>query len=525
VWYALRPGLDGAPLNQSNLPIARGAHRGELASRRAGRQLIVGVDGALQAGVALLAASALVLVTGILLERWHFPAELEWMEGGSLGHVVRIANGEPLFVEPSPDWVPFIYHPFYYYASWVASWFFGLGLPALRFVSLLGYVATLYGLCRFTWSATHSRIAALIAPAAYAATFELSGSWFDIARVDSLAQGLFMLGLLAVRGRSRRAQLGAATLFYLCFLSKQTTLGMFAPAIAWALVRRGREAWIAAGALAVASGLSVAWMQHSSGGWYWYYCFELPSTHAWAPSMWIDFWRLDLAPVWPVFVILLVAGALAVARPLQWFRELAFEDTALATVSLLGALIVSWFSRLHVGGFLNVLLPGFAALALSLGVAVGRAHQSNRYLGWCFLALVGAQLWMLDFAREPHLVNDDDWQAADRVRSAVAAIDGDVYAPEASSFVIAAGKRPPPHAVAIADVLRGGTSAPRRHFLSALEGAVAERRFSAILLSGVAISGSTTRILNRGYRVSERLLGPETRTGVKTRVNRILRPR
>jgi hypothetical protein len=476
------------------------------------------IDVALQLGVALLAARSFAVVARILLNRWDFPAELEWMEGGSLGHVARIAKGAPFYVKPSPDWVPFLYHPLYYYASWIASWFVGLSLPALRLVSLAGHAATLCALSALTWAATQSAIASFAAPALYTASFEVVGAWFDIARVDSFAQGLFMLGVLAVRRRSLRAQLAAAGLFYLCFMSKQTELVTMAPVVLWALVKRGRPAWIAAGVLASISMISVAVMQLVSKGWYGYYCVDLPRAHSWLSHMWKEFWTSDLRPLWPTLGALLMA-AVIVAR-----RRLRYAETGLAMAVLGGGLVTSWFSRLHTGGYLNVLMPCFASAALCSGLAIGHARAASRGAGWVVLAFSAAQLWILRFDPERHEVGERDRRAAEQVRAAIADIAGDVYAPEASSYLIATGKEPRPHAVAIADILRGGGDEPRNKFLAELEAAVASRRFSAVVLADVNINGSTIDVLEAGYALAQSLEGPETRTGVRAHVDRLLLP-
>ena len=73
----------------------------------------------------LVAFSALILV--LLLQtaggRLFHPYDLEWMEGGMLVHALRVQQGLPLYVQPSADFVPFIYPPLYH---WLVA---ALGLP------------------------------------------------------------------------------------------------------------------------------------------------------------------------------------------------------------------------------------------------------------------------------------------------------------------------------------------------------------------------------------------------------------
>ena len=58
------------------------------------RSLRRGLDAALLLAITGLAANALWLVARVVFNRWDFPAEIEWLEGGMLGHVARIARGE-----------------------------------------------------------------------------------------------------------------------------------------------------------------------------------------------------------------------------------------------------------------------------------------------------------------------------------------------------------------------------------------------------------------------------------------------
>lgn len=64
--------------------------------------------------VPALAAASLVLnvVRGFLARRTH-PFDLEWMEGGMLAHAWRIVHGLPLYPEPGPEWIPYVYPPGY----------------------------------------------------------------------------------------------------------------------------------------------------------------------------------------------------------------------------------------------------------------------------------------------------------------------------------------------------------------------------------------------------------------------------
>ena len=93
---------------------------------------------------AWLLAGLCALVLSHLLysfwNRWDYAFDLEWMEGGMLVHVDRLRQGQGLYVEPSADFVPYIYPPLY---PWVLS---VLGEPSYavgRCVSILGTFAAM----------------------------------------------------------------------------------------------------------------------------------------------------------------------------------------------------------------------------------------------------------------------------------------------------------------------------------------------------------------------------------------------
>ena len=87
-----------------------------------------------------LAALCVLFVLGFLALaalRVTYPFELEWQEGGMLDHVLRVLAGQPLYVEPSLEFIAFPYTPLYFHVSALACKVLGVGLPALRVVSIL----------------------------------------------------------------------------------------------------------------------------------------------------------------------------------------------------------------------------------------------------------------------------------------------------------------------------------------------------------------------------------------------------
>ena len=143
----------------------------------------------------------------VALLRLSYPFDLEWMEGGSVDHVVRVLAGQPLYVAPQVTFIPYEYPPLYFWLSAAVARLTGVGYLPLRLVSLVSTLAVFWCLARLVLEETGRWLPGLLAAGLYAATFRASGAWFDLARVDSLLLALFLWGLVIIR--TRRSQAGS----------------------------------------------------------------------------------------------------------------------------------------------------------------------------------------------------------------------------------------------------------------------------------------------------------------------------
>lgn len=307
-----------------------------------------------------------VLFLCLAFRRLTHPFELEWMEGGTVDHVRRILDGKPLYVHPTLEFVPFIYTPLYYYVCALFAKVLGIGFFPLRlvsFLSSLGCMALIFMLVR---RETKSAPGALLAACFYAACFHVGGAWFDVARVDALFMALLLAGVYILR-RSERpgAHAAAALLFFLSFLTKQSALVVAAPLGLYCLaLRPWPRKLVFPGVLAVAVGLSTVLFNALTGGWYGYYVFDLPRQHPVETLTWKTFWTLDILP-WVSFALALLLIYLINAAWRRRWCDLWFFGLALG-----GMMACGWGSRLHSGGYNNVLLPAYAALAIALGLGL-----------------------------------------------------------------------------------------------------------------------------------------------------------
>jgi hypothetical protein len=62
----------------------------------------------LEFGLGAAAVGYLAVYVAIALLRIRYPFDLEWMEGALIDHVRRIVDGQPIYVGPSLDFIPFL---------------------------------------------------------------------------------------------------------------------------------------------------------------------------------------------------------------------------------------------------------------------------------------------------------------------------------------------------------------------------------------------------------------------------------
>lgn len=177
-------------------------------------------------GILVLLAAFAVLDIVILLFLFYnhvsFPLNLEGIELIRLQHVRRALQGLPIFVDPTPEYIPLVYQPLYYYLSIPLIWVFGDTLSTLRLVSILGSIGA--GVVIFLAVREHTRSTwwAVIAAGLFAAAYRAMDSYLDIASSDSWLIFTILLGCyLVARPRVWFLQLLGILLLTLSFWLKQ----------------------------------------------------------------------------------------------------------------------------------------------------------------------------------------------------------------------------------------------------------------------------------------------------------------
>jgi hypothetical protein len=156
---------------------------------------------------------------------------------------------------------------------------------------------------------------------------------------------------------------------------------------------------IAGATLGLLGGMTLAWLQTSSDGWFLFYTLDLPHYHPIDQRALQRFWLKDLFLTLPVLTIL-TAGffiAASLARKRTHWDALAF------IAGLIGAGLAG---RLHSFGWFNTLIPAHLALALAGPLALSllsaqawkKVWQRHAAYAICAACVI---FQTVDFARHP----------------------------------------------------------------------------------------------------------------------------
>jgi hypothetical protein len=362
--------------------------------------------------VLIVASVPLVVYVWTAAHRLGYPYELDWLEGGAVEQVARVLQGRALFTAPTLAYVSYTYPPLYTWVSAVVAELTGVGFLPLRLVSFVSSLAAFAVLWRWVVAVTADRVAATVAAGLFAATYGLSGAWFDVGRLDSLFVALTLTALwLGRRADGVRGGIAVGAVAFLAFFTKQIALVALAPALLWLVLARPRVGSAALALLATTVAGSTLVLDALTGGWYRYYVVGELAGQPWQKRMWVGFWQIDLLRhlrplAWLLCAALISSAAVGWLRHWRrrsdrrwhpptiappWARALGIEYELAAAV---GLLLAAWFSRLHTGGYVNVLIPAYAGCALLVGVGFARLRR----LGW-LTALVAVVLVLAQFAQ------------------------------------------------------------------------------------------------------------------------------
>ena len=467
--------------------------------------------------VCLTAWAFLLLYAVIAIRRVSYPFDLEWMEGAMVDHVGRIVAGKSIYTAPSVSFVPFFYSPFYYYVSAAVSFVTGVGLLPLRLVSIASSVASFWLIYLFVVKETGSRYAGLIAAGMFAATYRISGAWFDLARVDSLFLLLFLSSVFTLYSHdSTRSWVLAGVLMALAALTKQTALMMAVPIAVYMAIVNWRHAMVGAAAFAAVYGLTTLALNVWTQGWYLAYTVKMPMAvqSSGASLLSVPSFRVITRDVLGAMPI---AGAIGVASLFVWSP--LFSRATMFYLLLAGRMISSpWKMRLIQSSHDNVKIPAHACFAILMALAAYHLPRLAPGIGErlrIFIALLCMiQFALLAYDPWAHLPPSRNVELHERLMERIEQSDGEVYLAEHGFFPTLRGKPSHAHVWAVSDVLRSNDADAGARLVEEFRQAFEQQRFRLIITDGPLVPPLQAD-LDQWYRRAPEvgIEGPQTLTG------------
>lgn len=507
--------------------------------------------------IALPAIGQIWLLLGAFFGRVTYGYDLEWMEGGLLHHAARIRDGAGIYVEPSVDFIPYLYTPLYPALLAVLEPVAGLSYGTARTISVLsvfGLVALVYVIAMRGAGPERRGVAAIGATLGVgfiAATYPFVEGWLDIARPDSLFTLMVVGGLTALVAWSRTSSgwqgnarvACAAAILALSFFCKQTGVLYVAAGGALLVVLNYRRLPVYV-ATAGIIGLGGCWvLNQATDGWFWTYVFEVHQAHDTnMDRFWASFGNiLGEFPAMPSVVGVALLTSLAAGRRTgetpRSARTLYVWTFVFAVSCVVGAL--GWSTQwAHFNAYIPALVTGSIACATALP-ALADAFSALRPRaaptpGAPAIAIVAGAILALELVGAWWAPGDftptaADSRAGDALVEYLGSIDGEVLVPFHPWYARLANKRVFVHRMGVKDMSSVDAEARAAGRGAAwqvrdLEDWIRDARFAAIVWDDRPVDFPGVR---RAYRLDDHLpddLRPRTFTGARVRPKQVWVP-
>jgi 4-amino-4-deoxy-L-arabinose transferase-like glycosyltransferase len=422
--------------------------------------------------------------------RVRYPFHLEWEEGVFLDQTGRILNGESIYRRPTLEFVPDIYPPLYVYLSSALATILGPSFLPLRLVSFLSSLGCFSLLFLIVKKETGNSLAAIFASGLFAATFRISGAWFDIVRPDSLLLLLLLGAVYLIKCKNTvTASVFAGLLIALSLATKQSAIAISMAMMLAAMFLNWRRSIYSIGTAAVLGGIGFSLLGYRSAGWSNYFIFHLSGLYFSPMSGFIrenvfSFWSRDCIGKLPLALALAVLYLLSLLFS-RSRRNFAFYF--LTTVGMIGGAWVSW---MPLSSYCNVLIPAHAALALLAGLGmhtlfnlIGRREKRDFQLVAILAYIVCiAQFAALYYDPFQQLPKPDDPRAGQELLASFAPLKGDILCPYHNYLPSMVGKKVYPHDCVVRNVFDFASTGVKEPLRKEFIAAIREQKFGAIIL-------------------------------------------
>jgi hypothetical protein len=214
----------------------------------------------------------------LVVKRVPHPAELDYIEGVMMDHIVRLSEARPIYVEPSLDFIPLAYMPGFAFTASLLVHVFGAELWVPRLVSCGAMIVLAFLVAFIVRRETRSTSLAAAGAGLLFASFGVTGGYYDVARPDSLMLMLAISGVAILRFTStpRGAWLSALVLTA-AFFTKQHAIWFALAAVCHLYFTDRRRLTHFAGALVLGCCGGYLALSLWLGPWFSYFTWNEPS--------------------------------------------------------------------------------------------------------------------------------------------------------------------------------------------------------------------------------------------------------
>jgi hypothetical protein len=222
-------------------------------------------------------------------------------------------------------------------------------------------------------------------------------------------------------------------------------------------------------------------MNHISNGWYYHWLVEIPAGHQLIYTKIISFWTSDILQ--PLALGFLV-GVFYLLR--KYFDNK--KKFILYLTFSIGLILCAWSSRIHLGGYDNVLMPAFWGIAILFGLGLNEflnifskndTKQNNYIKLFVFMAVI-AQFFVLFYNPLSQMPKEQDWAYGNKLINELKQTEGEVYIPDHQYIARYAGKKSYSHIYVLYDFFESKSDL-KDSLKNEFENVLKNKFFSAII--------------------------------------------
>lgn len=461
----------------------------------------------LNLGLFSLSLIPVILFIFVIVNRIHLPFDLEWGEGAGINQIYRILSADKLYGEPTIGFAPLVYTPFYYWLSSIAGGIFGWVTWTARLISVLASVGAAGMIAWLVIKETRNALAGWLAGALYLACFALSDGFYDLVRVDSLYILLLLISFFFLqRGEKPVAMSLAGLCIALGFFTKQSTLIVFLPLIAYYLANKWKSAWPLLPTILLGILVPFYWLNARTAGWFSYYILRLPGVHGYSLVSAVDFWVGDLlGPLGIAFgfglfyVVFRLGGTASTENPEHdqpSENQIGLNSRDRGALHYLlfavGAIGAAWITRASNGGGANNVMSAYAAGALLFGlgfdlvqVQINRMTEREDLYRALAYGLAAIQLIGLIYNPFNFIPTAEEVEANALLIDRMEDVEGPIWIPYRSHLPRLSGKETFIHAVNLFELtgyFKGNVLPEGREIIDQIQHEVCSQAYALIVL-------------------------------------------